>query len=73
MLNTQAKSLLFADDVAVTSEKEEDLQQNLEALDRSLQKWNLRMNVNKTKVMEVSRTGGGCEVRVQGKQVQASK
>ena len=37
MLNTQAKGLLFADDVAVTAEKEEDLQQNLEALDRSLQ------------------------------------
>ena len=44
MLNTQAKGLLFADDVAVTAEKEEDLQQNLEALDRSLRKWNLRMN-----------------------------
>ena len=34
MLNTQAKGLLFADDVAVTAEKEEDLQQNLEALER---------------------------------------
>ena len=38
MLKTQAKGLLFADDVAVTPEKEEDLQQNLEALDRSLWK-----------------------------------
>ena len=73
MLNTQTKGLLFADDVAVTAEKEEDLQQNLEALDRSLRKWNLRMNVNKTKVMEVSGTGGGCEMRVQGKQVEEVK
>ncbi len=29
--------------------------------------------VNKTKVMEVSRTGGGCEVRVQDKQVEQVK
>ena len=49
------------------------MQQNLEALDRSLRKWNLRMNVNKTKVMELSRTGGRCEVRVQGKQVEQVK
>ena len=69
VLNTLTQGLLFADNVAVTAEKEEDLQQNLEAVEWSQQKWELKVNLKKTKVTEVSRAGGRgrCEaVKVPG-------
>ena len=42
-------------------------------IDRSLQRWKMSMKIGKTRVMEVSRVGGSCEVRVWGEQVEAVK
>ena len=43
--------LLFADDAAIFSETREGLQKSLDNLEIYCNKWNLTVNVDKTKVM----------------------
>ena len=43
--------LLYADDIAIISEAKEDLQHGLNILKDYCDKWKLKVNVNKTKVM----------------------
>ena len=47
--------LLYADDTTVCSESAEGLQQALDALSDYCDKWSLRVNVDKTKVVVFSR------------------
>ena len=49
--------LLFADDAVIFSETREGLQNHLNNLESYCQKWNLTVNVNKTKIV-VFRKGG---------------
>ena len=49
--------LLFADDAVLFSETREGLQRNIDNLEKYCQKWNLTVNVEKTKIV-VFRNGG---------------
>lgn len=49
--------LLFADDAVIFSETVEGLQTSLDSLESYCKKWNLQVNINKTKIM-VFRKGG---------------
>jgi len=50
--------LLFADDAVLVSESKDGLQNSLNSLYSYCQKWNLTVNIEKTKVM-IFRKGGG--------------
>ena len=54
--------LLFADDIVLMSEKEEGLQRMLNRLEKYCKKWDLEVNVEKTKAM-VFRKGGRIKKR----------
>ena len=49
--------LLFADDAVIFSESVEGLQTSLDSLESYCKKWNLQVNISKTKIM-VFRKGG---------------
>ena len=56
--------LLFADDMVLLAESEERLQSNLQALSVAMERWDLKVNWKKTKVMKVARERDSCEVEV---------
>ena len=49
--NLEINSLLYADDLVIVSESEEDLQSQLNVLLEWCQKWRMRINIDKTKVV----------------------
>ena len=55
--------LLFADDMVVMADSKEGLQHNLKAVSDMLNKWELKMNWRKTKVMKVARDREELEVK----------
>ena len=56
--------LLFADDMVVMAESVEGLQSNLQVLSDVLNRWELKVNWRKTKMMRVARKSEECEVKI---------
>ncbi len=54
---TQIKDIRFADDQAMTADSEEGLQKLIDNLNDTAGRYNMKINIKKTKVMCVSRTG----------------
>ena len=61
---------LFADDLVLVAENEEDIKRNVEVLNEVMAKWKMRINWQKTKVMVVQRGGGTCHLVVDGVEVE---
>ena len=51
--------MLFADDIVLVAERQEDLQEKLEECRRSLEEYGLRVCREKTEYMEFNTEGGG--------------
>ena len=58
---TTVKILLFADDIVVCMEKK-DMERNLVEMNVVMEKWGMKMDWGKTKVMMVSRTSEECKM-----------
>ena len=52
-------TMLFADDIVLVAERQEDLQERLEECRRSLEEYGLRVSREKTEYMEFNTEGGG--------------
>ena len=63
--------LLFADDLVLVVENEDDIKKNAEVLNEVMKKWKMRVNWQKTKVMVVQREGGTCHLVVDNVEVEA--
>ena len=50
--------LLFADDQSLAHESEERLQEHTSSLNSTCEEYDMKININKTKTMKVSRTQG---------------
>ena len=63
--------LLFADDLVLVAENEEDTKRNVEVLNEVMARWKMkgRKNYGKTKVMVVRRGGSACHIVVDGVEV----
>jgi hypothetical protein len=55
--NTQLNSLMFADDLVLMSTTNSGLQQSIDNLSKYCKKWNLKINLKKTKIVTFSKTG----------------
>ena len=61
LTTTLVQMLLFADDIIVCIEKKEDMERNLAEMRVVMEKWEMSMHWEKTRVMMVSRTGEGAK------------
>ena len=57
----------------LVTEEEKDMEKNLEALDTAMEKWDMKLHWGKTKVRRISKREEGCNVRVNGRDVEAVK
>ena len=65
--------LLFADDLMLVAENNEDVERNLRVLDDVMEKWKMRINWRKTKVLTVKRGSGTCDISVKGEKIEEVK
>ena len=65
--------LLFADDLMLVTERDEDAERNVKVLDEVMMKWRMTINWGKTKVMVVKRGGGTCNITVNGVEIENVK
>ena len=65
--------LLFADDLMLVTERDEDAERNVKVLDEVMMKWRMTINRGKTKVMVVKRGGGTCNITVNGVEIENVK
>ena len=49
------------------------MKKNLEALDKAMEKWDMKVHWGKTKVMRIRKREEGCNVRVNGRDVEEVK
>ena len=70
---SKVQFLLFADDLLLVAENEEDIKKNAEVLNEVMEKWKMRINWQRTKVMVVQRGGGTCHLVVDNVEVEAVK
>ena len=56
--NIAGQLLMFADDMVMMAETEEALQQNVEAMNEALVRWDLKVNWKKSKVMSGKKERG---------------
>ena len=68
--NIAGQLLMFADDMVMMVETEEALQQNVEAMNEALVRWDLKVNWKKSKVMRVARKREKCQVRIGDEQLE---
>ena len=73
MEETVVQLLLFADDLMLVAENDEDVERNLRVLDEVMGKWKMRINWRKTKVLTVKRGGGTCDISVKGEKIEEVK
>ena len=73
MEETVVQLLLFADDLMLVAENDENVERNLRMLDEVMEKWRMLINWRKTKVLTVKRGGGTCDVSVKGEKIEAVK
>ena len=68
--NTIAE-IRFADDQAIIADSEEGLQRIMNTLDKTAEKYNMKINLNKTKVMKISKQGtGNLDIQIRGKRLE---
>ena len=60
---------MFADDLVLVAENEEDTKRNVEVLNEVMARWKMKINWGKTKVMVVRREGGTYHIVVDGVEV----
>ena len=70
LTTTLVQMILFADDIIVCTETKEDMERNLAEMRVVMEKCGMSMHWGKTKVMMVSRTGEGCQISVDGEEVE---
>ena len=68
---SKVQFLLFADDLVLVAENEEDIKKNAKVLNEVMKKWKMRINWQKTKVMVVQRGCGTCHLVVDNVEVEA--
>ena len=73
LTSTIVQILLFADNIVMVTEKEEDMQSNLNELKKVMDKWGMKMHWGKTKVMMVSRTEEECKLSIEGEDFEQVK
>ena len=66
---TMVQLLLFADDLMLVAEKDEDVEENLKTVE-VIEKWKMSINWRKTKVLTVKRGGGTCDISVKGEKIE---
>ena len=69
LTTTNVQMLLFADDVVMVTEKKDDMQRNLDEMNKVMEKWGTKMHWGKTKVMVVSRTEEECKLSIEGEDI----
>ena len=67
---TTVQLLLFADDLMLVAEKDEDVKSNLRMLDEVMAKGKVQINWGKTEVLMVRRGGSTCDISVKGKKIE---
>ena len=67
------KLLLFAEDLMLVAENNQDVERNLRVLDEVVEKWKMRINRRKTKVLTVKRGGGTRDISVKGEKIEEVK
>lgn len=67
---TVVSECAFADDVVVLAKTEKDLQHNLDLWTEALQDRRLKINIQKTKVMTISKEERTINIKINGKQVE---
>ena len=70
LTSTIVQILLFAADIVMVTEKEEDMQSNLGELKKVMDKWRMKMHWGKSKVMMVSRTEKECKLSIEGEDIE---
>ena len=55
MTSTKVQVFLFAYDVLLVTEEENDMEKNLKALDKAMEKWDMKVHWGKTKAMRISK------------------
>ena len=73
MEETVVQRLLFADDLMLVAENNEDVERNLRVLDEVMEKLKMRINWRKTKVLTVKRGGGTCDMSVKREKIEEVK
>jgi len=68
------KDIRFADDQVVIAETEEGLQKLVDSLHTTIGRYNMKMNIKKTKVMRISRNGeGNMDIYINGNKIDQVK
>ena len=68
------KDIRFADDQVVIAETEEGLQKLVDSLHTTIGRYNMKMNIKKTKVMRISRKGeGNMDIYINGNKIDQVK
>lgn len=73
MEKVEMSELLFADDMAIVANSAKDLQQNINAMNESLKRINMKININKTKSMIISTQHQTHEIHLEEKIIEQVK
>ena len=65
--------LLFTDDIVMVAEKKDDRQRNLDEMKKVMDKWGMRMHLEKTRVMIVSKTEEECKLSIECEDIEDVK
>ena len=60
----------FADDLMVSANSEKDLQENINIWENTFSKWNMKMNVEKSKVMHIGKDNKSLNLKINGKNIE---
>ena len=72
-LNNEINELLFADDQSLIYKDEETLQKHINALLLACQKYNMKINVQKTEVMKISKSATPMDITIDNTKVKQAK
>ena len=61
--------VLFADDVAMLTEKRDNTEKNLIEVKKAVDNWGMKIHWEKAKVMMDSKTGDECKVNIDGQDI----
>lgn len=70
LIPVEVTECVFADDVVILAENEASLQKNLEIWEESLMKYDMKMNINKTKVMMTSTEQENMNIKIKGQLIE---
>ena len=70
MVGYLLRDVRFADDQGMVPSTEKGLQKIIDRLNDTAKSYDMKVNVNKTKVMKVSRNGGLINIKIDGQKVE---